>query len=64
MPDEDVLDISEEPAGVLRRGFASCFEGGGANDVPGSDGVKLMTTPCEDETMVAHRVAIDEDTAR
>jgi len=63
---EDVLDISEESARVLRNGFAKGFEDGGlgASTDSNADGTTLLSTPRDEKTLVADRVAVDEDTAR
>ena len=61
---EDVLDISEESARVLHAGFASGFKGSRlvTDSVEGDIGV--LSTLCDNDMLVANRVAVDKDTAK
>jgi len=56
---QDVLDISEESAQILQNGFASGFQGCAA-----ANSLDLITSLCNNEVMVANRVAVDHDTGK
>jgi len=61
---EDVMDISEESARVLRNGLAAGFRESGLTTLSDSEGMKPTATPSDNGALVADRVSIDKDTAK
>ena len=61
---EDVLDISEDSAGVLQTGFATGFEECELDALSPTETLKPTTTLCEGGKLVANRVAVDHDTGK
>lgn len=58
----DVLDISEDMAKSLQRGFAIGFEDKRLTELKEADCLQPLTLPCEPQTMIADRVTVDIDT--
>mmetsp|Transcript_25016 Transcript_25016/g.52561 ORF Transcript_25016/g.52561 Transcript_25016/m.52561 type:complete len:848 (-) Transcript_25016:2057-4600(-) len=60
---EDVLDIPEESARVLRNGFALGFKESGLSTVSHTENLTYTSTLVDDAILVADRVVVDHDTA-
>lgn len=60
---EDVLDISEESARVLHNGFALGFHGSGLDVLSDTETMRITTTRCENGSLVANRVLVDNESA-
>ena len=59
---KDVLDISEDMAKSLQRGFAKGFEDKRLIALKDTNRLEPLTLPCKPQTMIADRVTVDIDT--